>query len=175
MLKGDAVVATVMSNLGLQVGLEREGLRLIRSGVGDRYVVEAMREGGYNFGGEQSGHILFLDHNSTGDGLITSLQTLAIMRRRGRTLSELASGFQRYPQVLVNVPVAKKRPIEELSDMTAAIKKVEAELGREGRVLIRYSGTERKARVMVEGPDEECVSNYAQDLAETLQRSLGAS
>ena len=174
-LKGGAVVATVMSNLGLEVGLRSLGISLLRTAVGDRYVIEAMREGGYNFGGEQSGHILFLDHNSTGDGLITALQTLAIMRRRGRSLSDLASGFQRYPQVLVNVPVAKKRPIEELSDMTAAIRKVEDELGREGRVLIRYSGTERKARVMVEGPDEACVTRYAKELAETLQRSLGAS
>jgi phosphoglucosamine mutase len=172
-LKGNTVVATVMSNLGLEVGLEREGLSLIRTGVGDRYVVEAMREGDYNFGGEQSGHILFLDHNSTGDGLITSLQTLAIMRRRGRALSELARGFQRYPQVLVNIPVAQKRPIEELPGVMSAIQKVEEDLGREGRVLIRYSGTERKARVMVEGPDEDRVANYAQDLAETLQRNLG--
>jgi phosphoglucosamine mutase len=173
-LKGGAVVATIMSNLGLERALERSGLRLVRTKVGDRYVVEEMRSGGYNLGGEQSGHIVFLDHNTTGDGLLTGLQTLAIMRRKDRPLSELVSGIERFPQVLVNVTVAEKRPLESMPVVCDAIRKVEAELAGRGRVLIRYSGTEAKLRVMVEGEDEERVRSYARDLAELLRRALGA-
>jgi phosphoglucosamine mutase len=173
-LKGGAVVATIMSNLGLERALERSGLRLVRTKVGDRYVVEEMRSGGYNLGGEQSGHIVFLDHNTTGDGLLTGLQTLAIMRRKDRPLSELVSGIERFPQVLVNVTVAEKRPLESMPVVCDAIRKVEAELAGRGRVLIRYSGTEPKLRVMVEGEDEERVSSYARELADLLRRALGA-
>jgi phosphoglucosamine mutase len=115
-LRGGQVVATVMSNLGLEKALQELGVGLLRTQVGDRYVVDAMREGGFNLGGEQSGHVIFLDHNTSGDGLITALQVLAFMRRKGRTLSELTTDFVRYPQVLVNVPVAKKKPIEELPE-----------------------------------------------------------
>jgi phosphoglucosamine mutase len=172
-LRGDKVVATVMSNLGLEKALEAHGLGLVRTQVGDRYVVEAMRAGGYNLGGEQSGHIVFLDHNTTGDGLITALQTLAIMGRRGRRLSELTESFERYPQVLLNVPVGEKKPIEALPELQALIKRVEAELSDSGRVLIRYSGTEPKARIMVEGVDDAQVSEYARELAQALQRSVG--
>jgi len=174
-LRGGKVVATVMSNLGLEKALDAHGLGLVRTQVGDRYVVEAMRANGYNLGGEQSGHIVFLDHNTTGDGLITALQTLAIVRRRGQLLSELTGGFQRFPQVLINVPVSEKRPLEELSALQAEIERVEGELGTRGRVLIRYSGTEPKARIMVEGEDEERVWAYARELAEVLQRSVGGS
>jgi len=172
-LKGGAIVATVMSNLGLEKALEPLGVGLVRTQVGDRYVVEAMRAGGFNLGGEQSGHMIFLDHNSTGDGLITALQTLAIMKRRERPLSELLSGFTRFPQKLVNVQVAEKRPLESLPEMLDAVRKVEAELGELGRVLIRYSGTEPKARIMVEGEHEGRVAEMARDLADRLQRCLG--
>jgi phosphoglucosamine mutase len=174
-LRGGAVVATVMSNLGLERALESLGLRLIRTQVGDRYVVEAMRAGGYNLGGEQSGHLVFLDHNTTGDGLLTALQILAIMRRSGRPLSELVAGIERFPQVLMNVRVAEKRPLESLPRTSEAVRKVEAELGDRGRVVIRYSGTEPKARIMVEGDDELRVRAFARELAKGLQRELGTS
>jgi len=172
-LRGGQVVATVMSNLGLEKALEELGVGLLRTQVGDRYVVDAMREGGFNLGGEQSGHVIFLDHNTSGDGLITALQVLAIMRRKERTLSELTTDFVRYPQVLVNVQVTEKKPIESLSGFTQAVEKVETALNGRGRVLIRYSGTESKARIMVEGDDEKQIGEYAHDLAEALRRALG--
>jgi phosphoglucosamine mutase len=172
-LRGGKVVATVMSNLGLENALSSMGIGLVRTQVGDRYVVEAMRSGGYNLGGEQSGHTIFLDHNTSGDGLITALQTLAIMRRSERPLSELTAGFERFPQVLVNINVAEKRPIENLPSVARVLERVESELDGRGRVLIRYSGTEAKARVMVEGEDADRVGIYAHDLAAELQRALG--
>jgi phosphoglucosamine mutase len=174
-LAGGAVVATVMSNLGLEIALEEIGLELVRTQVGDRYVVEAMRNDGYNLGGEQSGHIVFLDHNTTGDGLLTALQALAILRRKERRLSELTAGFQRLPQALVNVAVADKRPIESIPQLAQSVRRVEQALGRRGRVLVRYSGTEPKARVMVEGEDEAAVSRYAAELADELRRHLGGA
>ena len=172
-LRGNAVVGTVMSNLGLEKGLAALGVQLIRTQVGDRYIVEAMRAGGYNLGGEQSGHMLFLDHNTTGDGLITALQALAIMKRKGRSLSELVAGFQRFPQVLLNIRVTEKKPLESLPELQEAVRKVEAELAGAGRVLIRYSGTEPKVRVMVEGEDEARVRGFAESLADRLRRLLG--
>jgi phosphoglucosamine mutase len=132
-----------------------------------------MREGGFNLGGEQSGHIVFLDHNTSGDGMITALQVLAVMRRKERTLSELTADFVRYPQVLLNVRVAEKKPIEGLSEFSKTVERVEGALDGRGRVLIRYSGTEPKARIMVEGDDEKQVREYAHDLAEALRRALG--
>jgi phosphoglucosamine mutase len=173
LLRGGKVVATVMSNLGLEKALEKIDVGLLRTQVGDRYVVEAMRHGGFNLGGEQSGHIIFLDHNTSGDGLITTLQALAIMRRSGRTLAELTADFERFPQVLVSVRVAEKKPIESLSSVQDAVRRVESDLDGRGRVLIRYSGTEPKARVMVEGEDERRVAEYARELADELQRALG--
>lgn len=171
-LKGGGVVATVMSNLGLEKQLEAWGLELIRTQVGDRHVVEAMREGGYNLGGEQSGHVIFLDHTTTGDGLMTALQVLAIMARVDRPLSELAADFKRYPQVMVNVGVSEKKPLEELASVQEAIVEVESKLAGRGRVLIRYSGTELKARVMVEGENEDEVQEYVQQLASVLKQAL---
>jgi phosphoglucosamine mutase len=168
------LVATVMSNLGLERHLQAQGLRLLRTAVGDRYVVEAMREGGYNLGGEQSGHLVFLDLNKTGDGLITALQALALMRRKERRLSDLVERFQRYPQVLVNVAVKERRPIESIPSLCEAMRRVEKEFNGSGRVLIRYSGTEPKVRVMVEGEDERRVDELAHDLADELRRALGA-
>ncbi len=173
-LRGGAVVATVMSNLGLERALAELDVELIRTQVGDRYVVEEMRRGGYALGGEQSGHIIFLDHNTTGDGLLTGLQVLAIMKRKGRPLSELADCMERFPQVLVNVAVSEKRPIEDLADFQKKLSSVEQELGNRGRVLIRYSGTEAKARVMVEGEDERRVNELANELADDLVKALGA-
>jgi phosphoglucosamine mutase len=172
-LRGGGVVATVMSNLGLERALSELGLELVRTQVGDRYVVEEMRRSGYNLGGEQSGHVVFLDHNTTGDGLLTALQVLAVQRRKERPLSELVRGIERFPQVLLNIGVADKRPLEELPELVRHVQRVEADLAGRGRVLIRYSGTERKARVMVEGDDEARVRTYAEELAATLRRVLG--
>jgi len=171
-LRGGGVVATVMSNLGLEEELERLGLDLVRTQVGDRYVVEAMRQGGYNVGGEQSGHVVFLDHGRTGDGLMTALQVLAIMRRAKRPLSELASGFNRYPQVMVNVGVSNKRPIEDLPRVQDAIADVESKLSGKGRVLIRYSGTEMKARVIGDGLLLLALDHHANELAAILKEAL---
>jgi phosphoglucosamine mutase len=173
LLAGGAVVATVMSNLGLEKALSAIDVGLVRTQVGDRYVLEAMRVGGYNLGGEQSGHLIFLDHNTTGDGLLTALQILAIMRRTGRPLSELVQGIERFPQVLINVQVAEQRPLEGLPRFQERLRGVETELGERGRVVVRYSGTEPKARIMVEGADEDRVRELAQDLARTLERELG--
>jgi len=174
-LKGGGVVATIMSNLGLEKALDAMGVALVRTRVGDRYVVDAMRQGGYNLGGEQSGHLVFLDHNTTGDGLITALQTLAIMRRTDRPLSELVAGFRRFPQVLVNVRVAERRPFDQVPALAEAVCKIERELEGRGRVLLRYSGTEPKARVMVEGEDEARVREIADELATLVKRHLGAA
>ncbi len=170
-LKHDTLVTTVMSNIGLQRAIEEAGGKLLRTQVGDRYVVEQMRQGGYNFGGEQSGHLIYLDHMSTGDGIIAALQVLAVMVREGRPLSELRGVMTRYPQVLKNVAVGSKRPIEELEEVCAAIQEVEDALGDDGRVLVRYSGTEMKARVMVEGPSRGDIRAHADRIAELLQRS----
>jgi len=173
-LANDTVVATVMSNLGLELALESIGVSLHRAQVGDRYVVEAMREAGHNLGGEQSGHILFLDDSTTGDGMMSALQVLALMARSGQRLSELNEGFERLPQVLVNIGVAEKRPLEELPSLQDALADVEDELGDAGRVLIRYSGTELKARVMVEGRDESRVHEIANHLAGKLKQALAS-
>jgi phosphoglucosamine mutase len=172
-LKGQGVVSTVMSNMGLEKILEKEGLHLVRTQVGDRYVVEAMRRDGYNLGGEQSGHMIFLDHSRTGDGLMSALQVLAIMARRGRPLSELTSDFQRFPQALHSIRVAEKKPLESLPSLQAAIQQVESELADRGRVLIRYSGTEPVVRIMVEAEDENLVRGFSQHLIEELKKALG--
>ena len=172
-LRGGQVVATVMSNLGLEKALEELGVDLLRTQVGDRYVVEAMREGGFNLGGEQSGHVIFLDHNTSGDGLITALQVLAIMRRKGRKLSELTANYVRYPQILVNVSVTEKKPIEDLPEFSRLVAKIESALGDRGRILFRYSGTESLARIMVEGDDERKIREYGHELAESLRSALG--
>jgi len=172
-LKNGAVVATVMSNLGLERALLALGARLIRTPVGDRHVVEAMRQGGYNLGGEQSGHLLFLDHASTGDGIIAALQVLAVMRRTGRPLSELArTAMERVPQVLENLTLPSKRPLEEMSALSAAIDAAQRALGADGRVLVRWSGTEPKLRIMLEGPDEGRIKGWAKELAEAAKKDV---
>ena len=176
-LRGDAVVATVMSNLGLERALAAQGLRLLRTPVGDRYVVEAMRRGGFNLGGEQSGHLIFLDHASTGDGLIGALQVLALMMRTGRPLSELAGeAMERVPQVTESVTLPTRRPLEEMTFLQQTSERVRAALGAEGRVLVRWSGTEPKLRVMLEGPDESRIRDFARELADAARRdTAGAS
>ncbi|HET8648137.1 MAG TPA: phosphoglucosamine mutase [Vicinamibacteria bacterium] len=175
LLRGGTVVATVMSNLGLERALQRQGLRLERTPVGDRYVVEAMRQGGFNLGGEQSGHLIFLDHASTGDGIIAALQVLAVMKRTGRPLSELArTAMERVPQVLENVTLPSKRPLEEMKALSAAMEAAQREMGADGRVLVRWSGTEAKLRIMVEGPDEQRIRRFAQEMAEAARRDLAA-
>ena len=174
-LPGKTVVGTVMSNLGLERAITAAGGSLMRASVGDRYVVEAMREGGFRFGGEQSGHLIFLDHATTGDGTLAALRVLAVMIGEGRPLSELAGiAMVRYPQVLLNFPVVDKRPLDQLPDVGRTISRVESELGREGRVLVRYSGTESKARVMIEGASESVIRAHADEIARVLKRSLGA-
>ena len=167
------VVATVMSNLGLEAALKPAGGKVVRTAVGDRYVVEAMRRHGYNFGGEQSGHLIFLDHVTTGDGVAAALSVLAVMKREGKALSELAACFTPFPQVLVNVVVREKRALSTLPRVTAAMAAVEKALGKEGRVLVRASGTENKLRVLVEGPDQKKVKGYADQIADEIRRALG--
>jgi len=174
-LRNATVVATVMSNLGLERALEAQGARLLRTPVGDRYVVEAMRQGGHNLGGEQSGHLIFLDHASTGDGIVGALQVLALMMRTGKPLSELArAALERVPQVLENVTLPSRRPIEEMERLGRETEHVKAALGREGRVLVRWSGTEPKLRIMLEGPDESRIREWAKDLAEAARRDIPA-
>ncbi len=172
-LKGGAVVATVMSNLGLERSLAQAGLDLVRTQVGDRYVVERMRREGYNFGGEQSGHLIFLDHATTGDGVLAALQLLGVVVGTGRPLSELARVMEAVPQVLKNVRVREKRPVDELSAVRRAIEAAKEELGRDGRVLVRYSGTEPKLRVMVEGDDEGRIRALADEICEAVHREIG--
>jgi phosphoglucosamine mutase len=169
-LAKDTLVATVMSNLGLERALREAGGRLVRTQVGDRYVVEEMRKHGYNLGGEQSGHLVFLDHATTGDGVVAALRVLAIMAREGKPLSELAKVMTRTPQVLINTTVEKKVPLDKLPDVQRLIADVERELGLDGRVLVRYSGTESKVRVMIEGMNESQIQGWAQDIATALQR-----
>lgn len=171
-LVDNTLVATVMSNMALEVFMQERGGRLQRTAVGDRYVVEAMRANGSVLGGEQSGHLIFMNYGTTGDGLLAALQLLRIMRDKERPLSELAHLLQPFPQVLVNVEVTRKPPFEEVPELGKAVARVEAALGGKGRVLLRYSGTEPKARVMVEGQDQSKVEEYANDVAEVVKKVL---
>jgi phosphoglucosamine mutase len=168
-LNHHTVVATVMSNLGVENYLAGLGIRMIRTRVGDRYVVEKMLEGNYNLGGEQSGHIIFLEHNSTGDGPITALQVLYLMKKNERSLSELTSSIAFYPQVLTNVEVRNAIKPEDIPSLMKKIKLAEERLGRKGRVLVRRSGTEPKIRIMVEGEDEDTIKEIAEDLADCVR------
>jgi phosphoglucosamine mutase len=174
-LKQKTLVTTVMSNIGLERSLQALGGRIERVQVGDRYVVEAMRMHGYNFGGEQSGHLVFLDHMTTGDGVLGALQVLSAMLESSRPLSELRQVMTRYPQVLVNLKVKEKKPLADLLSVNALIAKVERVLGADGRVLVRYSGTEAKVRVMVEGTDEVVIQGYADEIAHALGQECGVA
>jgi len=172
-LQQKTVVATVMSNMGLDIALRKAGGRVIKTDVGDRYVVEEMRRNGYCFGGEQSGHMIFLEHNTTGDGIISALQVLAIMQKSGKSLSELASVMRPLPQILVNVRVRQRLPLEQLPDVQRLIEDVERRLSDTGRVLIRYSGTEPLMRIMLEGQDQDEITGMANQIAELVKSSIG--
>ncbi len=169
------LVATVMSNLGLELAMRKAGGNIVRTAVGDRYVVEEMLRNGYNLGGEQSGHMIFLDHNTTGDGMISALQVLAIIQRSGRQLSELAQVMIALPQVLLNVRVAERRDLDDCPGVQKAIAAVEAKLGNDGRVLIRYSGTEPLLRIMLEGPDKVQITEMANDIAAAVTSEIGSN
>ena len=171
-LPNNLLVATVMSNLALEIFMREHGGTLLRAPVGDRYVVEAMRREGAMLGGEQSGHLIFRHYSTTGDGLLAALQILRIMREKEKPLSELAGLLTPFPQCLVNVHVEKRLPFEERPAIGEAVAKLEAELDGRGRVLLRYSGTESLCRVMVEGENADKVRQYAHDLAEVVQREL---
>ncbi len=167
------VVSTVMSNMGLEKSIERAGGRVVRTRVGDRYVVEEMVRGHFNLGGEQSGHTIFLDYNTTCDGVLTALQVLAIMRRNERPLDELGRVMEPFPQVLYNVEVQEKKDLSQIPEIDRTVKRIEADLGKSGRLLIRYSGTEPLLRIMVEGEDEKRLHRCAQDLVEMVKKHLG--
>jgi phosphoglucosamine mutase len=166
------VVATVMSNMGLDRALAAAGGHLRRTQVGDRYVVEEMRREGLSFGGEQSGHLIFLDHATTGDGVVAGLQVLAIMMREERPLSELAKVMERVPQVLESVKLPSRRPLEEMSELGRQIARAEQTLGTSGRVLVRWSGTEPKLRLMLEGPDPEALRTMVGEMADAARRDV---
>jgi phosphoglucosamine mutase len=172
-LRERTVVATVMSNLGLELCLKEAGITLRRTAVGDRYVLEEMVKGGYVLGGEQSGHIIFLEHNTTGDGIVTALQVLGVMQRTGKPLSALAGCMVKLPQTLVNVRVRRRDPLESLPVVQAAIREAEALLGPDGRLLVRYSGTEPLVRVMAEGVDAARIQASAESVVKSIQAALG--
>ncbi|GAA4819911.1 phosphoglucosamine mutase [Streptomyces ziwulingensis] len=172
-LRSDTVVATVMSNLGFKLAMEREGIRFAQTGVGDRYVLEEMKRGGYALGGEQSGHVIVLDHATTGDGTLTGLLLAARVAESGRTLRELASVMERLPQVLINVPDVDRSRVGTSAELATAVSEAERELGATGRVLLRPSGTEPLVRVMVEAADIEQARSVAGRLADSVKAALG--
>jgi phosphoglucosamine mutase len=172
-LPARTAVATVMSNVGLEVALREAGIALVRTAVGDRYVLEEMLRRGYALGGEQSGHVIFAEHNTTGDGIVTALQVLAAMVRAGKRLSELAACMRRFPQVLQNVRVRRKEDLATLPAVQREIQSAEAALEGRGRVLVRYSGTEPLARVMIEGPDEGRIRALAANIVAAIQAAIG--
>jgi phosphoglucosamine mutase len=172
-LRNNLVISTVMSNFGFGLALKELGIRHEAAKVGDRYVLEMMQQRDAVLGGEASGHTIFLDLHTTGDGIVTALQLMAAMNDTKQPLSSLAALMHRSPQEMINLDVAKKPPLEELPELQAAVKAAEAELGENGRVLIRYSGTQSMCRVMVEGPTEEVVRRLAHHLADTVRRCIG--
>jgi phosphoglucosamine mutase len=172
-LKNNVVVTTVMSNLGLSLALKDAGIEHFRTKVGDRYVIDGMREREAVLGGEDSGHLIFLDHHTTGDGILSALQLLSIMRETGRPLSELSRIMKTFPQVLINVEVRSKPDLSDIPEITNIIKTCEQELGDKGRVLVRYSGTQMLCRIMVEGPTQEKVQEIANKIAKVVKDKLG--
>jgi phosphoglucosamine mutase len=174
-LMGNTVVATTMSNMGLEVALKRAGIQTLRANVGDKYVLEEMLKTGATLGGEQSGHILFRDGDATtGDGLMTALRLMEIMARSGKSLSELIGDLKVYPQTIQNVRVREKIPFAQVPEVQRAIQKAEGELDGNGRVVVRYSGTEALARVMVEAESEERMKAIAASIASAIREKLGA-
>ena len=172
-LKGDAIVATVMSNIGLEIALRHSRIGLVRCAVGDKYVMEEMIKRDLSIGGEQSGHIIFSEHLFTGDGIVTALSVLRVMAESGRELADLASELVTYPQVLVNVRVREKQALANVPPITAAMERVEARLAGEGRLLVRYSGTEPLLRVMIEGKNQEQIQAWAAEIAGVVREHLG--
>jgi phosphoglucosamine mutase len=173
-LRNDTVVATTMSNMGLEAALRRDAIRMLRAPVGDKYVLERMQQEQASLGGEQSGHILFPHLATTGDGLLTSLVVLDVLRRSGRTLHELVADLKVFPQVIVNVRVREKKPLDQIATVTDTIRAAEAELAESGRVVVRYSGTEALARVMIEAESEEAMNRHADRIAAAIRAELGA-
>ena len=172
-LAGATVVATTMSNMGFEAALGRSGIRMLRANVGDKYVLEEMRRSGATLGGEQSGHILFPAKATTGDGLLTALMVLDVVHRSGKTLGELVADLKNYPQVILNVKVREKRPLDQIPTVVEAIRNAEDELHGSGRVVIRYSGTEALARVMIEAEDELRMRSHAESIAAAIRSALG--
>jgi phosphoglucosamine mutase len=172
-LVNSTVVATVMSNVGLELALKSRDINLLRTDVGDKYVLEKLIETGSEIGGEQSGHIIFSEISLVGDGMMTALLLLRAIREKRRTLSEAATGFMRYPQVLLNTKVREKRPFDEVPEIVDAAKGIEGELHSEGRLLLRYSGTENLARVMIEGKDQASIESQARRLVDVIAKALG--
>lgn len=172
-LKKDTIVSTVMSNLGFHKAIEANNMIALQTKVGDRYVVEEMRKNGYNFGGEQSGHIVFLDYNTTGDGMLSGIQLLNVMKETGKKLSELAAEVQTYPQKLVNIRVSNKNGAMDVPAIKAVIDEVENEMNGNGRILVRPSGTEPLLRVMAEAPSQEKVNLYVDRIASIVKEEIG--
>lgn len=171
-LAGNTLVATIMSNMGLDLAMKRHKGKVLRTQVGDRYVVEAMRKGGFNLGGEQSGHLVFRDCSTTGDGILAALAILEILIEKGHKLSDLKKCMERQPQVLKNIEVSNKIPVAQMPELEKLIHSMEKDLGSEGRVLFRYSGTEKKARIMVEGNNPERVEEFVDELAASAIRCI---
>lgn len=174
-LKKQTLVATVMSNMGLEIAIKKAGGTMLRTAVGDRYVVEEMRRGGYNLGGEQSGHMIFLDHNTTGDGVLSALQVLEVIQRTGKRLSELAQVMESLPQVLLNVRVKQRTDLATLPEVSKVIADAGEKLGEQGRVLIRYSGTEPLLRIMLEGVDQVQIETLAAEIEVAVKTTIGAA
>jgi phosphoglucosamine mutase len=172
-LNGDAIVATVMSNIGLEIALRASGIDLVRCPVGDKHVMEEMIKRGLSMGGEQSGHIIFSDHLFTGDGIATALNVLRVMADTGRDLADLASELVLYPQVLVNVRVREKTALASVPEIADAMERVERRLAGQGRLLVRYSGTEPLVRVMIEGRDQQEIQGWAREIADRVKQHLG--
>ena len=173
-LQDDTVVATVMSNVGLEIALRAAGIRLVRTDVGDKYVLDELLRSGASLGGEQSGHIIMPDLSLAGDGMITTLSLLRALREADKTLSQLTAGFQQYPQILINVRVREKVPFADLPAVQAEVRDVEERLSHKGRLLLRYSGTEPLARVMIEGESQFEIDDYAQRIADAIKSAIGA-
>ena len=172
LLRGDTMVTTVMSNLGLHEAMRKVGVKVVTTGVGDRLVIEALRKGGYSFGGENSGHLIFADHATTGDGILSAIQVLKIMKKSGKKLSELAKVMHEYPHALVNLKTKAKPPIETMKHLQAAMVEADSAFGQVGRHLIRYSGTENKIRILVEHREQGEVDRWTKRFQEAVERDL---
>jgi phosphoglucosamine mutase len=172
-LKGNALVATVMSNIGLEIALRESGIDLVRCPVGDKYVMEEMLKRGISIGGEQSGHVIFSDHLFTGDGIATALNVMRVMAETGRELADLAAELVSYPQVLVNVRVKEKKELRSVPAIAASMDRIEGQLAGQGRLLVRYSGTEPLLRVMIEGKDQQEIQGWAREIADSVKQHLG--